>query len=163
MSGDMNINYSNISPADIQQLRDLYEITEKKDLVDVLMNSTIAQSPEQAVMLLYAMGIPVLPRPSEDGGISWKVNANSIASRVEAGFAKIGSDIWDSYSKYLQEQKERIEEYLHSPQYREKIEHQSPSYLEHLERKNPIDTHIQSKKCDGISRMAEFFARRHAG
>jgi hypothetical protein len=145
MSNDMNVNAHGVSPTDIQHLRALYELSDEKDLIDILMSSSIAQSPEQAVMLLYAMGIPVLPRPSEDGAFSWTVNNTTLESVVAGNFAKIGSDLWDSYLDHLAEQKERIADYLKSPQYRQKLELQSPAFLAYVERNTPIDTMSQAR------------------
>ncbi len=147
MGNDMNVNQSGSAPVNLDQLRALYDIADEKDLIDVLLNSTIAQSPEQAVMILYSLGIPALPKPADDYSASSSVS--SVSSMTASQFAEIGSDMWDSYLDYLEEQKERIAEYLDSPQYRQKLEVQSPAYNEYLERSTPIDTTSQARNATG--------------
>lgn len=130
-------------------LQSLYIASGNKDLVDILMDSTIAQSPEQALLILYSMGIPILPKPSGEGEYTWAVNTAAIGATVESKFAEIGSEMWDRYAEYLDQQKERIVEYLRSPQCREKLEQQSPAYLAYVERNTPIDTQSQARNATG--------------
>ncbi len=149
MTGDMNINQPGVSHTEFHHLIEHLELTEEKDLIDLMNDSTISQSLKEAVMLYYAIGIPFLERPamSEDGEYSWSVS--NVQSAMASGFAKIGSDIWDAYSEHLEEQKERIAEYLDSPQYRAKIEQQSPAYQAYVERNTPIDTQSQARNATG--------------
>lgn len=147
MTGDMNVNQPGISHTEFDHLLEHLELTEEKDLIDLMNDSTISQSLKEAVMMYYAIGVPFLERPetSEDGQFSWSVSNQSVQSAMAAGFAKIGSDIWDAYAKHLEEQKVRIAEYLDSPQYRAKIEQQSPAYHAYVERNTPIDTQSQAR------------------
>lgn len=146
----MHVNGGGSVPyVDIEQLQSLYKVSGEKDLIDILMDSTIAQSPEQALLILYSMGIPVLPKPNEEGTYNWAVSPTAIGAAVESKFAEIGSEMWDRYAKYLEQQKERILEYINSPQCREKLELQSPAYLEYLERNTPIDTQSQARNATG--------------
>lgn len=147
MGNDMNVNQSGTSPVNFDQLRALYDISDEKDLIDILLHSTIAQSPEQAVMILHSLGIPVLQKPAEEG--TGSVAVSSVASMTASRFSEIGSDMWDSYMDYLDEQKERIAEYLDSPQYRQKLEVKSPAYNEYVERSTPIDNKSQARNATG--------------
>lgn len=151
MTGDMNVNQQGISQTEFHHLLDHLELSEEKELIDLMNDSTISKSLKEAVMMYYAIGIPFLERPEigENGEFSWSVSNESVQSAVEAGFAKIGSDIWDRYAEYLEDQKKRIAEYLDSPQYREKVERQSPAYLAYIERNTPIDTQSQARNATG--------------
>lgn len=152
MTGEMNVNQpGSVSQTELNHLVQHLELTEEKDLIDLMNDSTISQSLKEAVMMYYAIGIPVLQQPefSEDGQFSWSVSNESIQQAVAAGFAKIGSEIWDSYADYLEEQKKRIAEYLDSPQYQAKIEQNSPAYIAYAERNTPIDAQSQVRNASG--------------
>ncbi len=150
MPDDMSVN-GGIPKVDLEYLMSLYTLSSDQDLVNILMSSSIAQSPEQAVSILYSMGIPVLPEPNEIGGVSWSTNISAAGAILSSGMSKIGSDIWDSYNDKLEEQKERIKEYLDSPSYRQKLELQSPAFIAAVERNTPIDAQSPVRSATGYN------------
>ncbi len=109
---------------------------EKKGVLDPLLLSTLSHSQQEALMVLYLMNMPVLPPPGGAQGM----NTETIGTIVAAGFAKIGSDMWDKYLDYLAEEKQRIADYLKSPQYMVFIERQSSNYIAKAERSSPLET-----------------------
>jgi hypothetical protein len=83
-------------------------------------SSTISQSLAEALMVQYLMGWPVLEQPNDNG--TYTTSVEGITAMVGAEFARIGSDMWDNYLDHLAEQKQRIIDYLNSPQFRDFIQ-----------------------------------------
>lgn len=98
--------------------------------------STLSQSLAEALLVQLLPGWPVLQPPDDNGSYSM----DGINAMIGSKFAKIGSEMWDRYLDLLEEQKERIKEYLNSPSYRQFVEESTMRGQVHEELNTNIDT-----------------------
>lgn len=94
---------------------------EQGALLNPLLESTLSPSEQEALMVLYMMNMPLLETPQEIPE-NYNIDIGAIEAMVASKFAEIGSNMWDKYIEYLEEQQKRIEEYKRSPEYKQQVE-----------------------------------------
>ncbi|NGX41985.1 MAG: hypothetical protein K940chlam7_00259 [Chlamydiae bacterium] len=87
------------------------------------VEDTLSPSQVQALLLMYFMDVPNLPKPVvvNEGDT---LNIDLINAQIATRWAEIGSGMWDKYLDQLEEESKKVREYLRSPQY-EKLMEQS--------------------------------------
>lgn len=103
--------------------------------------STLSQSLMEALMVQYLMGWPVLQQPNDNS--TYSTSIEGISAMAGAELSKIGADMWDSYQDHLEEQKERIAEYLNSPAYQQFVQDRTLRGQVQTELNTSVDTQSQ--------------------
>lgn len=99
--------------------------------------STLSHSLAEALAIQFLAGWPILLQPNNQVVGS----AEDTIKTINAGFAKIGSDMWDGYLKHLADEKRRVEDYLKSPAYQHWIDQVSLKGLVNTDLKTDVAKH----------------------